>query len=47
LIPLLGNLFDWGQQYAPHLVAQECRMSLEPGEVLEDIEQRVMEVVEQ
>ncbi len=45
LIPILEKLFAWGQQYASHLVAQECSMSLEPGEVFEDIEQRVTERV--
>lgn len=46
LIPILENLFDWGQQYASHLVAEQCSLSIEPGEVLEDIEQRVTEEVE-
>jgi len=46
LIPILKHLFDWGQQYASHLVAKKCSMQLEPGEVLDDIEQRVTEEVE-
>lgn len=41
LIPILENLYDWGQQYASHLVAEACDMELMPGEVLEDIESRV------
>jgi len=45
LIPILDKLFDWGQQYASHLVAQECSIPLEAGEVLEDIEGRVTEDV--
>lgn len=41
LMPILQGLFDWGQQYASHLVATRCNQPLEPGQVLDDIEQRV------
>lgn len=46
LVPTLENLFDWGQKYASHLVAQKCNMSIEPGEILDDIELRVKEVTD-
>ncbi|SOB58690.1 HTH-type transcriptional activator HxlR (modular protein) [Pseudodesulfovibrio profundus] len=46
LIPTLENLFDWGQKYASHLVAQKCNMPIEPGEILDDIELRVKEVTD-
>ncbi|MBC17411.1 MAG: transcriptional regulator [Desulfovibrio sp.] len=46
LIPTLENLFDWGQKYASHLVAQKCKMPIEPGEILDDIELRVKEVTD-
>ena len=46
LIPILEYLFDWGEKYASFLVARQCSLSLEPGEVLEDIEKRVSGTVE-
>jgi DNA-binding HxlR family transcriptional regulator len=41
IIPIMRAQFEWGKQYASYLVAGE---ELEPGEVLEDIEERVTEV---
>lgn len=41
LIPILENLFSWGQQYASYLVAESCQQELAPGDVLDDLEMRV------
>jgi DNA-binding HxlR family transcriptional regulator len=41
LIPVMDALYAWGRCYASHLVAEQCRLPLEPGEILEDIDERV------
>ncbi|NDV27555.1 helix-turn-helix domain-containing protein [Desulfovibrio sp. JC010] len=41
LIPILENMFEWGQQYASHLVAESSLQDIEPGEVMEDLDERV------
>jgi DNA-binding HxlR family transcriptional regulator len=41
LIPILENLFCWGQQYASFLLSCGGECSVKPGEILDDIEQRV------
>lgn len=41
LIPIMNDLFSWGKQYASFLVADQDGREVEPGTVLEDIEERV------
>ena len=41
LIPILETLFEWGKSYASYLVAGTEGGALAPGQIMEDIENRV------
>lgn len=42
LIPILQALFSWGQQYASHLVASSQGADLEPGAIMEGLDEKVL-----
>jgi DNA-binding HxlR family transcriptional regulator len=41
LVPLMEQQFEWGRMYASHLTACACEEPLRPGEILEDLDERV------